>query len=312
MAILLADVGGTNARLALAREGTDGGTAVDPASVTRFRGDDYASFDAVVVEYLAGRPADAVSSVCVAVAGPVAGGVARLTNRDWDFSEARLRDLTGASRARLINDLTALGYATPVLGGEGIAVLRAAPEDRARNGQALVVNAGTGFNVCAVKVLDDGGIICLEAEEGHTRLPANIAERLRAEIGAEAAQFPSTEELFAGRGLARLHALRSGTPLVRAEEVAAAAAAGDDAAQASYAFYAEIFGLLCRELAMRFMPFDGLYLAGSVARSSAERMDLFGPAFLSDALMRQIPEATPILMIRDDMAALHGCLAALR
>lgn len=311
MAILLADVGGTNARLALAREEKNGRPAVDPASVTRFRGDDHASFDAVVAAYLARFPQDAISSVCVAVAGPVAGGVARLTNRDWDFTEARLCALTGAGRARLINDLTALGYATPSLGGEGVAVLRAAPADRARNGQALVVNAGTGFNVCAVKVLGNGGIICLEAEEGHTRLPENIAARLREEIGDAADSFPSTEELFAGRGLARLHALRTGRPLVRAEEVAAAAAAGDEAARDSYRFYAGIFGLLCRELAMRFMPFDGLYLAGSVARSSAEHMDVFGPAFLSDALMRQIPQATPILMIRDDMAALHGCLAAL-
>ncbi|AGT11295.1 glucokinase [Paracoccus aminophilus] len=305
MAILLADVGGTNARLALARDGR-----VDPASVTRFRGDDYPSFDDVIRAYLDQQGHPALEAVCVDVAGPVSGGVARLTNRDWDFTEARLRELTGAPVARLINDLTALGYATPSLGEDGVTVLRAAPETRPRNGQALVVNAGTGFNVCAVKVLPSGGIVCLEAEEGHTRLPVNIATRLLIELGERAAPFTSTEELFAGRGLARLHEARTGETGMRAEDVVTAATAGDPEALRTHLLYTEIFGILCRELAMRFMPIEGMYLAGSVARSCADRMDVFGPAFLSDPLMRQIPERVPVLMIRDDLAALYGCLAA--
>lgn len=306
MAILLADVGGTNARLALARDGR-----IDPASVTRFRGDDYPSFDDVIRAYLAQQGQPALTAVCVDVAGPVSGGVARLTNRDWDFTEARLRELTGAPLARLINDMTALGYATPGLDGEGVALLRDAPQTRPRNGQALVVNAGTGFNVCAVKVLPGGGIVCLEAEEGHTRLPVNIATRLLIELGERAAPFTSTEELFAGRGLARLHEARTGHKGMRAEDVVAAASSGDPEALQTHLLYIEVFGLLCRELAMRFMPVEGLYLAGSVARSCAERIDLFNGAFLSDPLMRQIVHDTPVLMIRDDLAALYGCLAAI-
>ena len=47
MATLLGDVGGTNARLAIARNGS-----IDRETVTRFRGDDYASFDDVVRQYL--------------------------------------------------------------------------------------------------------------------------------------------------------------------------------------------------------------------------------------------------------------------
>lgn len=307
MTILLADVGGTNARMALARDG-----AIMAETVTRYRGDDFASFDDVVRTYLTQQGLDRVQAVCVDVAGPVAGGAAELTNRDWNFSEARLKALTGADRALLINDLVALGYATPALAGlGGVTVLRQADSGRALNGQALVVNAGTGFNVCAVKVLPGGGIACLEHEEGHTRLPVNIWTRLQQELGPKVAPFDSTEETFAGRGLARLHAARTGQHVARAEDVARAAAEGDPQADATYRLFAELFGLLCRELAMRFMPLDGMYLAGSVARSCADRMDIFSASFLSDPLMKQIPEATPVLMIEDDMAALYGCLAAI-
>ncbi len=310
MAMLLADVGGTNARLALARNGV-----IDADSVTRYRGDDHASFDDVVRQFLTEQDTPRITAVCVAVAGPVSGGVAQLTNRDWGFSEDRLARLTDADHVRLINDLTALGYATPSLGEAGVRVLRKASGPRASNGQALVVGAGTGFNVCAVRVLQgtvgNGSITCLEAEEGHTHLPDNIRALLHDRMGAKADAFFSVEETFAGRGLSRLHALLTDTAPVRSEEIAAAVERGDATAAQTYDLFIRAFGLLARELALRFMPMDGMYLAGSVARSIADRMDAFEASLLHEGYMRDIPASTPIYLIRDDMAALHGCLAAL-
>lgn len=308
MAMLLADVGGTNARLAIARDGS-----IDTDSVTRFRGDDYTGFDDVVRQFLRQQDQPRIRAVCVAVAGPVSGGRARLTNRAWDFDEDRLARLTGADHVRLINDLTALGYATPALAGtDGLTLLRPAPADRARNGQGLVVNLGTGFNVCAVRRLPGGAIAALEAEEGHTSLPANIYLRLLDAVGPEPAKgFVSTEHAFAGRGLSRLHAALTGTAPIRSERIDAAADAGDPAATATYALFTDLVGLLCRELALRFMPLEGLFLAGSVARSIADRFDRFEASFLAQPQMRHIPENTPVFLIRDDMAALQGCLAAL-
>ncbi len=310
MAILLADVGGTNARLALAR--ADEG--IYTGSITRFRGDDHPSFDEVVTLFLEREGQPRIEAVCVAVAGPVSQGQARLTNRDWDFSEKRLLALTGAGRARLINDLTALGYATPTLSGDAAGFLTHAPDPATRNGQRLVVNAGTGFNVCAVKVLPGGGIACLEHEEGHTRLPVSVLRPLAEALGDRAAvldaALDSVEELFAGRGLAKLHQILTDGAPMRAEAVVQAAEQGDAAANATCDLYARLFGLICRELALRFMPLDGMFLAGSVARSATQRLEIFERAFLSDPLMAQIPRAVPIGVIRDDMAALHGCLAA--
>lgn len=301
---LVADVGGTNARLALARGG-----ALLPGSERRFMGDAHASFDEVLTLFLrdAGNPD--VAGVCVAVAGPVSGGRAVLTNRAWDFSVPRLAQLTGAETVALINDLTALGHATASLTPR---VLRPAPEDRPRNGQSLVVGAGTGFNVCAVRMLPGGGVMALESEEGHTTLPASIAERLDALLGPGSGRaFGSTEETFAGRGLARFHAARTGQPPARGENLTAAALDGDAEAAETFAQFAHLFGLLLRELAMRFMPREGLWLAGSVARSLIPWMDRITEGFLADPLMRDIPAATPLLLIEDDMAALQGCLNAI-
>lgn len=305
MTVLLSDVGGTNARMALARAGV-----VDTATVRRFRGDDFASYDDVVAAYLAAMGQPAIVSVCIAVAGPVAGGQARLTNRDWDFTEERLARQTGAARALIINDLVALGHAMAGPEGARAELLRPASGARALNGQSVVVNAGTGFNICAVCQPRGGRAVCMESEEGHTRLPEPILRVLHDALGPDLAPFHSVEELFAGRGLARLHARLSGQPVARAEDVTLAAERGDACAEATLALYAELLGLACREFALRYLPFQGLYLAGSVARSVAGRLARFEPAFLGDPLMPEIPAAVPIHVIRDDMAALYGCLAA--
>lgn len=307
MAMLLADVGGTNARLALAQNG-----AINTSSIIRYRGENYESFDKVVEAYLRTQGSLKLTAVCVAVAGPVSGGKAELTNRNWSFSENRLKSLTNADQVRLINDLTALGYAAPLLGEDGISLLRAAPVERFLNSQLLVVGAGTGFNVCSVKSDTNGHITCMEAEEGHTSLPANIAACLAGRVGSDNMKlFYSTEETFAGRGLSRLHNVLHGKAVVRAEEISTGAMQGDAEAEETYRFFTRLFGLLLRELAMRFMPINGMFLAGSIARSLSYYSHELESAFLAEPYMRHIPENTPLLLIRDDLAALHGCLAAI-
>lgn len=307
MAILVADVGGTNARLGLAQDG-----ALQHGTIARFRGEDYASFTEVLRAYLARQGHPAVTAACVAVAGPVSGGQARLTNRAWDFSEAELCRLTGADQALLINDMIALGHAVSSSAGAGARLLRAPASDAPSNGQKLVVNAGTGFNICALKQALGNAPTCLDAEEGHTGLSLSVW-RLLAEhcAGSEwLDDFAANETLFSGRGLARLHqALHKGQSC-QAEQVVAAAEAGDAAALCTSALYAEMFGLLCRDLALRFMPRDGLYLAGSVARSVAGQLDWFLRGFDACSSGPAIAPGIPLSVVENDLAALEGCLSA--
>jgi glucokinase len=91
---LLADIGGTNTRVALAD-----GPAVRLESIRRYpnaeyqaRGQDIAH---VLRDYLAATGA-VVSGVCVAAAGPVQDGVATMTNLAWVMDAAKLSGATGA------------------------------------------------------------------------------------------------------------------------------------------------------------------------------------------------------------------------
>ncbi len=306
--VLVADVGGTNTRFALGRAGV-----LLSDTLVRFQNDDHPTFDHALTTYLARQDLPALAAMCIAVAGPVWGDTARLTNRDWQFAAAPLAAVAGAGRVRLINDLTALGHAVATLGAAGVTAVAVPTEPGGvRNGQALVLGLGTGVNACAVKALG-GHALCLEAEAGHARLPAPIAMELTRRIGTQADLFPTVEELFAGRGLARLHAALTGGAEVAGDVLARAAAGGDAAAAATLHLFSGLLGTYCRDLALLFMPRDGIYLAGSVARGvvGADTAGAFTAAFTADAPFAEIPRSIRVALIDDDMAALTGCLRAL-
>lgn len=306
--ILLGDVGGTNLRFALADAG-----GLRPETVMRHTGRDHSGLEDLLGSYLQRQGAPHLDAVCRAFAGPVAGDVARLTNRGWSVSRGALMRLTGAERVVMINDLTALGLVVPGLAGDAVAPLHdgaAGVGADESNRQTLVVNAGTGFDTCPLIRLPDGRAACLEAEEGHASLPFSMVRMLTTRTGARCAVPPSVEALFSGRGLVQFHAARTGD-MRTAPEITAAAAAGDAAARDSMGHYARLFGLMCRELANRHLPRGGIYLADGVGRAAAAHAADFTAGFLQDPPGRVISRPVPLWVIRDDLAGLYGCLAAL-
>ena len=309
MTILVADVGGTNTRFALC----DPDAGISRATLTRYRNTGYPSFDAALTSYLSAQGTPALTAVCIAVAGPVSGGRARLTNLDWGFDAGALSRLTRAP-VTIINDLAALGHAVPGFGADDTATVHSPdPALRVANGQALVLGLGTGVNACAVRMAPGHPAACLEAEAGHTSLPASVAALLAQRFGTLPEAFFSTEELFAGRGLARLHALATGTTQDGAA-IIAAHATGDALATETLTLFATLAGTYARELALQYMPREGLYLAGSVARGVIEAgfAAPFTAAYTAPQRFGDLVAGMPVRLITDDMAALAGCLAAVR
>ena len=280
---LVADVGGTNTRLALTRDGM-----VQVDTIRRYANDDHPDFLSVVRAFLSESGVVAPDGAAVALAGPASASGGRLTNRDWSFDVPMMAEVT-TGPVRYLNDLKAMAYAVPGLQARDVEALTppATPPDR--NGQSLVIGVGTGFNVSQI-ARAGGETQAMDAEYGHTALPAAIADALRARYGDFADAFPTVEECFSGRGLARLR--------TRAELAE------------MLPWYADLLGVLTRELVMAFMPMDGVYFAGGVARAilgSAAGRDAFAarvsqPFGLNSGLAR-----VPAVLITDDYAPLRGC-----
>jgi glucokinase len=300
MTILVADVGGTNCRFAL------GGKGTAPRALARLANDAHRDFASALDTYLAAQGHPPLTAACFAVAGPVSHGKAELTNRGWHFDAATLSARLGVP-VRLINDLAALGHALPGLAETGSLPVWTPPASIANpNGQRLVLGLGTGVNASLV-----AGSTVLEAEAGHQSLPLSVARLLAPHMPDPGGPFPSTEELFAGRGIARLHGLMHGTPQDGAA-IIAAHAAGNAQATATLDLFARCMGAWAQDVALQYLPRDGLFLAGSVARGVIEAglAPAFTTAFTGTHRFPDLVQSVPVRLLTDDMAALSGCLAA--
>lgn len=316
---ILADIGGTNTRVALAD-----GVQVRLDSIRRFpnaeyqaRGQDIAH---VLQDYLAQTGAS-VTGVCVAAAGPVQDGVATMTNLAWVMDAAKLSGATRATKVAILNDLQAQGQA---LGHIPAANLRRVIEGPVKTGAPmLVVGLGTGVNAAPVHPGPQGRVVP-PSECGHVNMPVRTEEdfrllrfieaRLRAEGDAPHA---GVEEVLAGRGLANLHAFaaaEAGRPAsLSSAEVLAALAAGDPVAAHAARLYVHILGQMLADLALIHLPYSGIYLIGGMSRAMT-------PSFASLGLTAQFREARrvdlleqdfSVTVVEDDYAALTGCAAYL-
>ncbi|MDU9005072.1 glucokinase [Sedimentitalea todarodis] len=302
---LVADVGGTNTRLAL----VDDARAIGPSA--RFANDEFGSFGSVLRAFARQKSLPVLDGVCIAVAGPVTSETARLTNRNWHFDKVEIAGLLPGlvpESVLLINDLAALGYALPALTGAQLVEIKPTTSDAEGNGQALVLGLGTGVNVCLGKSTRKAHVV-IEAELGHVSLPNSVLEPLRAAIGSESAAFPSVEELFAGRGLSLLYQILSEGEQRAGQDILADYDAGVGGAVAETVdLMAGLLGHMARELVYMYQPFGGIHFAGGVARGilgSAARK-LFLHRFETPGRFAEHASRVPIRLIIDDAAALTG------
>lgn len=308
---LVADVGGTNTRVALARGGT-----VDPSSVRRFANAEFAGLSAILTSYLGAAGSPEVDGTCVAVAGPVDGEVARLTNLDWTIGRDDLARATGAARIAVINDLQAQGYALGQIAADRLReLIRPAEAPRAPSPQ-LVIGVGTGFNAA---VVHDGaaGRLVTASECGHATLPVRSEADLSLMRFVETAHgFAGVEDVLSGRGLERVHAWaqreagRGQEPRRDASAIMEAIGRGDDpVAEAAGSTFVRLLGRVAGDLALIHLPFGGIHLIGGVARAFTPHFERFGfaAAFRDKGRFAPLVAEFPVRIIEDDFAALTGC-----
>ena len=106
---LVADIGGTHARFALANLET-----LEIQNFKKLKVSDYKSLEAATASYLATLPFRPLIAG-FAVAGPVGGERISLTNSSWSFTREAMRAVTATDHITFVNDYEALAYALPAL-----------------------------------------------------------------------------------------------------------------------------------------------------------------------------------------------------
>ncbi len=297
---LVADLGGSNCRLALAR----GGVLIEN-SIRRLSNAGFASPDALLRHYLNEQGDPRPQRAAIAIAAPVRKGRAAMTNTDWTLDPGTLRQVTGADHVHLLNDLQAQGCALDHLPPEALQPILPAPAGNQET--RLVIGLGTGFNTCPV-VRTDSGALALPAESGQCDLPLHTLDELPPAL-REHARPPRIEDLLSGPGLARAHAAIAGlsTPLPPAA-VTRAAQAGDPDARETLRLFVRLLARVSANLALAHLPFGGIFLTGGVARAIGPFLGPMGyeMAFVARGNSGPLMRDFPVFLILDDFAALRG------
>ena len=300
MTRLVADIGGTNARFALAD--TEG--AVGPVATLPVR--DYATFDAALDDALTKLAGDAPASAAIAVAGPVRGGMASLTNGAWSFSEAALAKRCRAGHAALVNDFQAVASAIPFLTPGDLEPIGPLPPNEAADAPRLALGPGTGLGA-ALLVPFGGTWRSIATEAGHRSLPIDDYDRLEMLRRLAPARPPEAEAVLSGPGLTALHRALTGADL-DSEAVTAAAAKGDAAARETIAAFTSLLASFAAELVLSTGALGGVYVGGGLIGGGALTLDaaLFRTAFTGRGRMADLLETVPSAVIRHPNPALLG------
>ncbi len=309
--ILVGDIGGTNARFALAAETAKG---TELSQVQKFKGDEFARFSEALDAYLS-RLEFRPEFASLAIAGPVKNGSVALTNRDWAFSETELAAKFGFTKVALINDFTAMARSVPIMAPSDFKTLHKGISTDTSD-PIVVAGPGTGFGMAIVVPLNSG-IQVIPGEGGHQAFSPQTAQECELmRILQRRHAFVSLELVSSGSGMDAVHEAlceRHGISYEKTEPhiIRERAHAGDKVClELCQIRAAAVMGAM-GDIALACGAKGGVVLAGGVSVRIAEFLAqpealyrFFNRGARSD-YMKDIP----ISILNNDLAPLYGAAA---
>lgn len=260
--VLIADIGGTNARFALVE--APGARPRDLGRTpTRAYADPVEAFRAVALAGLEATPKTAI----LALAAPVEGDRVVFTNSAWVIEPKRLMAVFGFDDVVVVNDFEAQGLALPTLSEDDVVRIGGGGERPAAT--KLVLGPGTGLGV-GFLVHSRGRWIPVPGEGGHvTFAPQGAREKAIVGLIAQAVGRVTAEHVLHGAGLVRLHrAIRTldggEVEAIEPPDVTARAHAGEPTAVEVMGFFATALGRVAGDMALIGLPYGGVHVGGGI------------------------------------------------
>ena len=307
MRIAVADIGGTNARFAVAEVAEGKVVSLDEpvvlaAKVHAGLADAWQAFGAALDEPLPRHAA-------LGLAGPITGGPVRFVNSHWVVDPAQLHAELGLETALLLNDFGAMAHAAGALGPGDFAHVCGPDVPLPAIGAISVIGPGTGLGV-AVLQRREGSVAILETEGSHVHFaPLNADEaQVSAAITAQHGR-TSIERVVSGPGLGEI--IRAFDPADSRDDAAlwAAALAGND--PRALGLFLAAYGAACGDLSLAHGAF-GVVLAGGLTARLLPHVpgSAFHARFCDKGRYRSRMAAIPVKLITHPQPGLFGAAAA--
>jgi glucokinase len=272
-------------------------------------------------EYLSTRAGRIVAAV-LAVAGPVIGGVADVTNLPWNvIDEKKLAKETGIKKLKLINDLAAGAVGcTLVPPSARLVVSKGQPKEGAN---IAVIAAGTGLGE-AFLVWDGSEYVPSATEGGHcdfapnSELELELWSYLKSDTGNG---HVSIERALSGPGLGRIYDFfvhrHGGESLEVADElaggdrnanIASLGLSGKSRAAADAVdLFSRIYGAETGNLTLKGFAIGGAYLLGRIATTVIPgKKAQFLEGMRYKGRMAELMGRVPVTIVTDRFVGLTG------
>jgi len=308
---LVADIGGTNVRFALASLG-DSGRALQEQHWTVSAFD---SFATAAEAYLReNAPGGGIRFGMVAVASPATEDRIKVTNSAWRFSLEETRRTLGFDALYAINDFAANSWAIADLDKGRFTSLGGPDSVPDGQGAFAVVGPGTGLGVGAI-LRGAGGTAVISSEGGHADFAPVSDEEI--EIFAWLRKHYhriSYERLLCGPGLLNIYHAIGGAQSVTDPEQITGGKAQDKLAARAIRIFCEVLGSFAGNTTLTFGAWGGLYLSGSLLNPMKEELLAGGFRARFDDKGRFGKELAkvPTLLVDEPALGLIGAAAALR
>ena len=312
--ILVADIGGTNARFAIAMTEADGSVAVrDGHAYLAKDFDTPADAATAYLDRIGERPV----SGCFAVAGPIINDEVRITNSHWTLRKPEIVNALRLKEFQIINDFHALAASVEHLPDDAfVAVKSGSP---IAGTPLLVVGPGTGLGQ-ALAVPAPSGVKVVSTEGGHVLFAPCTDEEV--EIQKFIAHFHRrvcVERLLSGDGIENIYrALCSindqAETFSKASEITEAAIADSDAmAVKAVNMFCSILGRTVGDGVLATGARGGVVLVGGILPKIQTFFlrSAFVENFIDKGRMADYVSSVPVRLVVKDSAGLVGAAAAM-
>ncbi len=313
---LVADIGGTNIRLAITENN-------NISEIVTYQCAEFPSLIDVISRYINEKQlTDASINACLAIACPTEDDLISMTNLPWQFSQKELKAELKLNKLMLINDYTAIAMAIPMLtdeqkvkigGGEAIA-----------NKPIAVCGPGTGLGVANLIPVNNTWH-CLSGEGGHTDFAP--VDELDIQILQYLKTFKkrvSYEQLLSGYGLVQIYqalvdindksSLASSEAKLTAKNISTQALDGScPLCQQALAQFCKVLGSFSGNLALTTASLGGVYIAGGIVPRFIDYVQSSGfrERFETKGRMSHLNKNTPTYIITESQPGLIGAAAYL-
>lgn len=315
MEIVAADIGGTNARFALAE--IDAGRVVSVASQAVSKTAAHASLQTAWKAFAAqvGRPLP--RRAAIAIAAPLHEDLLKLTNSPWVIRISDLKRQLGLDELVLLNDFAAMAHAVAQLDEDRLRHVCGSDAPLPSEGVISVIGPGTGLGVAQL-VRRAGGYEVLSTEGGHVSFAPfdEIEDRILHHLRR---RYPrvSAERVVSGPGLLNIYealaAIEGVAPLFNDDRAlwSAALSEEDSLAEAALERFCLCFGVLAGDIALAHGA-GAVAIASGLSLKLADRLGRsgFSQRFAAKGRFESMMQSMPVRRVTHPQPGLYGAAAA--